>query len=57
MIRKYIPFFIDVIAELSQIKSLKKTVLYPYNSQSEQVYKNNGFVILTPSEYLQSKAK
>ena len=46
-----------VIAEAELGILSEKVVFFPFNSQSERAFKNNGFVILTPSEYLQSKAK
>lgn len=42
-------------AELG-IKS-EKVVFFPFNSQSERAFKNQGFTIWTPTEYLQSKIK
>ena len=46
-----------VIAEAELGIETEKVVFFPFNSQSERAFKNNGFIILTPSEYLQSKAK
>lgn len=46
-----------VIAEAELGIETEKVVFFPFNSQSERAFKNNGFIILEPSEYLQSKAK
>lgn len=46
-----------VIAEAELGVVSEKAVFFPFNSQSERVFKNNGFTIWTPSDYLQSKAK
>lgn len=47
----------DVIAEAELGIELEKAVFYPYNSQSERAFKNNGYTVWNPSEYLQSKEK
>lgn len=47
--------FGDVIAGAELGIESEKAVFYPYNSQSERVFKNKGFTIWNPSEYLQSK--
>lgn len=46
-----------VIAEAELGVVSEKAVFFPFNSQSERAFKNNGFTIWTPSDYLQSKAK
>lgn len=46
-----------VIAEADLGIETEKIVFCPFNSQSERAFKNNGFTIWTPSDYLQSKAK
>ena len=46
----------NVIAEAELGIESEKVVLFPFNSQSERAFKNNGFSVLSPSEYLQSKA-
>lgn len=34
----------------------EKIIFFPFNSQSERVFKNNGFAIFDPIEYLNSKS-
>lgn len=46
-----------VIAEAELGIDSEKAVFFPFNSQSERAFKNNGFTIWTPSDYLQSKEK
>lgn len=46
-----------VIAEAELGIASEKAVFFPFNSQSERAFKNNGFTIWTPLDYLRSKAK
>ena len=46
-----------VIAEAELGIASEKAVFFPFNSQSERAFKNNGFTIWTPFDYLRSKAK
>lgn len=46
-----------VIAEAELGIESEKAVFFPFNSQSERAFKNNGFTIWTPFDYLQSKVK
>lgn len=44
-----------VIAEAELGIESEKVVFFPFNSQSERAFKNNGYTISTPLDYLQSK--
>lgn len=47
----------SIIAEAELCIESEKAVFFPFNIQSERTFKNYGFTIWTPTEYLQSKAK
>ena len=45
----------NVLAEAELGIESEKVVFYPFNSQSEIAFKNNGYTILSQEEYLNSK--
>lgn len=45
----------NVLAEAELGIESEKIVFYPFNSQSEIAFKNNGYKICTPEDYLNSK--